>query len=75
MAWWCRRWKHEPSRERGLVYLVGQGKDVDEAPKLVGRHGRVEAAEAALEAVRQSETLGERTQGSVFAPPRPRAPR
>ena len=36
------------------MFLLGQGKDVDEARELVGRHGRVEAAEAALEAVRQS---------------------
>lgn len=43
-----------PGETRLLVFLVGQAKDVDEARELLGRHGRVDAAEIAREAVRRS---------------------
>ena len=39
-------------RHGGVVFLLGQGKSLDEARALLRRHGGVEAAEAAREAVR-----------------------
>ncbi len=43
-----------PGETRLLVFLVGQGKDMDEARELLGRHGRVATAEIARETVRLS---------------------
>jgi cyclic beta-1,2-glucan synthetase len=42
-----------PGETRRLVFLLGQGKDIDQVRELLARHGRSGAAEAALDAVLQ----------------------
>jgi cyclic beta-1,2-glucan synthetase len=61
----------EPGATHSLVLLLGQGQDTDHVRRLIAEHGRVEAANAALERVEASwrqtlETIQVKTPDDSF---------